>query len=543
MNKSNSRIPSYNNDSDYTTNAPSYYDDLARKQRLIEELASKIWDYEKTLEENIQMLKVKLSEIEHLIGDGFNDVIEDLLREWVNDGTLDHIINEEIFNTKADKDWVDEELDLIYQQLGSSIFYDNIHFETKYDDIAKSTYYITTIPQKDSEGNILQLRHEFQNDIMDSEPETARSFYERTKSSVVINASTWNSQTGKIHGIQIRDGEIIKDTPHEAFYTLGIKEDNTLKAFPPYITASEILSEGYVNAVTGFYPMMENSEVIEVPNGSTREPRQIIAQKLNKDIIILTVDGRTFKNSGFNDSDIIRVLQSYGVVFAYMLDGGGSTSTMVNGMFINKPSDGSGLVERGLADFLYVKKQGVEKEESFHKVISELDKKISELEAFLTEIKEFYITVKLLGPEGNNNNGIESYGGDTRENKLYLRPNEISYYNFVDGKTIFRAREDGSILTDLINISDNGIQYKGRALGEFLRFTTTVTNVDNIKESGIYWSTGSATGAPNNDNSWAYLHIQQNSENGIQLALPFSSSGKLYLRRTVTGGWGNWGEM
>ena len=30
----NSRIPRYNDDSDYTTNAPSYYDDLARKQKL-----------------------------------------------------------------------------------------------------------------------------------------------------------------------------------------------------------------------------------------------------------------------------------------------------------------------------------------------------------------------------------------------------------------------------------------------------------------------------------------------------------------------------
>lgn len=110
MNRFNSRKPHYNDDSDYTTNTPSYYDDLARTRKLIEELAKRIWDYEKTLEENLQKLKDKLSEIEHLIGDGFNDVIEDLLREWVNDGTLEHIINEEIFNTKADKDYVDKEL-------------------------------------------------------------------------------------------------------------------------------------------------------------------------------------------------------------------------------------------------------------------------------------------------------------------------------------------------------------------------------------------------------------------------------------------------
>lgn len=543
MSRFNSRKPRYNDDSDYTTNAPSYYDDLARKQGLIKELAKRIWDYDKTLEENLQMLKDKLKEIEIIIGEGFDLRIEELLREWVNDGTLNHIINEEIFNTKADKDWVDDELALLYQQLSSNTFYDEITFEKKYDEIAKTTYYITTIPHQDEQGNIIKLQHEFQNNVMDSEPETARSFYERTNSSLVINASTWNSQTGKIHGIQIRNGEIIKDTPHENFYTLGIKEDNTLKAFPPYITADEILSEGYINAVTGFYPMIENSEVKEIPNGGTREPRQIIAQKINKDIIILTVDGRTVNNAGFNDSDIIRILQQYGVVFAYMLDGGGSTSTVVNGMFINKPSDDNGLTERGLADFLYIKKPNSQKEESFSKVISELDKKISEVEALITEIREFYITIRLLGPEGNNLNGIESHGGDVRENKLYLRPDEFTYYSYLTGKTMFRAKEDGSIITDLINISDSGISYKGRALGEFLRFSTNVTNVNNIKESGIYWSLGSATGSPGNDNSWAYLHIQQNSENAIQLALPYSSGGKLHLRRTIENGWGNWGEM
>jgi len=52
-----SRRPRYNDDSDYTTNAPSYYEELARKQGLIKELAMKIWEYDK-------ILAAKLKEVE-----------------------------------------------------------------------------------------------------------------------------------------------------------------------------------------------------------------------------------------------------------------------------------------------------------------------------------------------------------------------------------------------------------------------------------------------------------------------------------------------
>ena len=106
--KFNSRKPRYNDDSDYTTNAPSYYDDLARKNQLIKYLAKRIWEYEKTLNESLEeienilnnyidVIDGKLEVIDHLIGEGFNDRIEVLLREWLADGTLDYLINEVVF--------------------------------------------------------------------------------------------------------------------------------------------------------------------------------------------------------------------------------------------------------------------------------------------------------------------------------------------------------------------------------------------------------------------------------------------------------------
>src|SRR5699024_1193993 len=123
-------------------NAPSYYDDLARKQGLIKELAKRIWDYEKTLEENLQMLKDKLKEIEDIIGEGFDLRIEELLREWVNDGTLEHIINEEIFNTKADKDWVEE---WVNSELDLTTYYEDYTIFKNNDPVSDTDYWLTTI--------------------------------------------------------------------------------------------------------------------------------------------------------------------------------------------------------------------------------------------------------------------------------------------------------------------------------------------------------------------------------------------------------------
>ena len=103
MNKFNSRKPSYNSDTDYTTNAPSYYDDLARKNKLIEILAKRIWEYDEELAKRFEEWDKNLEDLP--------EDLKRMLQEWMEDGTLNEIINEEIFNTKASIEYVDSELD------------------------------------------------------------------------------------------------------------------------------------------------------------------------------------------------------------------------------------------------------------------------------------------------------------------------------------------------------------------------------------------------------------------------------------------------
>lgn len=91
---SRERSPFYDNRADYNTNSKSYYDDLARKTRLISILGHRIWEYD---EQMVKRLEEWDARLEH-----FPEDVKKLLIEWMQDGTLKDIINEEIFEDLND---------------------------------------------------------------------------------------------------------------------------------------------------------------------------------------------------------------------------------------------------------------------------------------------------------------------------------------------------------------------------------------------------------------------------------------------------------
>ena len=126
----NRRKPFYSDDTDYTTNSPSYYDDLARKQKLIQLLAEKIWEYENTLDETLEQIEQRLTDYilendslmtERLENwdqriDEMPDEMRSLFVTWLNDGTLEQIINHDVLGNKADKLFVDSEIERLDQK-------------------------------------------------------------------------------------------------------------------------------------------------------------------------------------------------------------------------------------------------------------------------------------------------------------------------------------------------------------------------------------------------------------------------------------------
>ena len=160
-------------------------------------------------------------------------------------------------------------------------------------------------------------------------------------------------------GIQIVDGKIIQDLPTKV-YTLGIRDNNELLAYRPGTNAKFILEDGVRNALTGFIPLIENHEPVseelfkKAGNLIVKNPRQVIAQFDDLDILFLSCGGRGFDGDGMTASDLIRVLKSLDVRFAFNLDGGGSVSTVIGDKLLTKKIDNHGTAERLRPNFLYV---------------------------------------------------------------------------------------------------------------------------------------------------------------------------------------------
>jgi exopolysaccharide biosynthesis protein len=71
-----------------------------------------------------------------------------------------------------------------------------------------------------------------------------------------------------------------------------------------------------------------------------RHPRTAVALTFDGDLLFVVVDGRSKRSVGMKLSELATYLRRLGVRHAINLDGGGSSSMIVKGKTVNKPSDG-----------------------------------------------------------------------------------------------------------------------------------------------------------------------------------------------------------
>ena len=83
------------------------------------------------------------------------------------------------------------------------------------------------------------------------------------------------------------------------------------------------------------------SQPIPADWAKTKQPRTILGEYANGDLIMIVVDGRQADwSSGVTLERLIDKLVELGVKEAYNLDGGGSSTFIYDGEVLNKPSDG-----------------------------------------------------------------------------------------------------------------------------------------------------------------------------------------------------------
>lgn len=243
---------------------------------------------------------------------------------------------------------------------------DRFQVDKYYDKSSETYYFLTRIKHADGQGRVIKLRLALSNR---DTGELVREFAIRENCTLAFNASTAHNTQSKAKrtisrkptGIQIINRRIVQERPR-TLYTLGIRDDNRLVLYKPGTTAQDILNDGGTrDALSGFIPLIEHHRIVPDSlfslrsNFNKKNPRQIIAQFDNLDILFLSCGGRGFGGRGMTSKEVIRILRKLNVRFAFMLDGGGSVSTVVDGELITEKIDVHGTKERPRPNFLYIK--------------------------------------------------------------------------------------------------------------------------------------------------------------------------------------------
>jgi hypothetical protein len=109
---------------------------------------------------------------------------------------------------------------------------------------------------------------------------------------------------------------------------------------------------GVLDAVGGFPMLLENGQIMPCATGCGSQPRTGVGVTADGKILLVVVDGRQPRWSvGPTALEFARILRDLGAVTALNLDGGGSSTMVVEGELVNRPSDGR---ERAISNAILI---------------------------------------------------------------------------------------------------------------------------------------------------------------------------------------------
>lgn len=477
------------------------------------------------------------------------------------DGTVHDLAQDRLMKDFAKIDDIATQADDMAQkhegQIKESAYYNEISYVNgrKFD----TTYKIVHIPYRDEDGNIIKLRK----GISGSNPSkpdhiTARDFAKRTGATFVSNASTGSGSQLKLHGQQIYNGQILDSVKGyvklKDRWTLAMADDNTLTSFPPNITAKEIKEKGYNNTFSGFGPLiMEGKKVYKTGdysvNSEQKHPRTVIAQLPNKDTLIFTCDGRVksegLYNAGMTLPEVTETLYDhYGdIQFAYNLDGGGSTSSVLRSRVLNKPTDNANKSERKVLDFIYVGKDPKQiRDKDIQKAYEDIGDVRASFQFLYGLIQHWnsFNTNELRLTRYNDYTGLVALDGEENPKKKFYMTNEsFRFWDYDTSRTWFRVTEDS-------------MQLHNRELADNFSAPRSVKDCNNLQRGGTYHVPKNAKGSPYPNQSSSIV-TQYNvtyasfddAATSFQTAVPFARSQNYRMKRRTyaEGKWSKWYDV
>lgn len=289
----------------------------------------------------------KIAETCVYIRENLSYAIAEMLRDMKLSGEMTEIITDVLL------------LDVLNEIERTNAYYDGVTCDKIFDTESSTYYYLTKIPTKDDKGVPIQLQMGIAND--DEACTTLEGTLKhawRKNATLCVNCGVWNVDTGRPIASVIYKGEILyRDIPTvtpEKYQYLAITGGGDIRVYPIGTTPESMLSDGVYFACPIFASLLLGGTPV-TQTDIRREPRQSIGVMADGTINIISCDGRNYESQGMTYDDLARVHALNGSINAYILDGGGSTSTVLRGVKQNENIDNF-TTDRSVVTFLYVAK-------------------------------------------------------------------------------------------------------------------------------------------------------------------------------------------
>ncbi len=188
-----------------------------------------------------------------------------------------------------------------------------------------------------------------------------KDFAEEQGASVAINASGFSRSGRKLipSGVVIKDGKILyqNGTINGDRGIIGFNNDNILVLTTK--SAEEAIADGMRDAMTFGPFLIVNGQAAKINGngGWGYAPRTVIAQRKDGIVLFIVFDGRNLgkRALGATMNDLIEILTRYKAYNAANLDGGGSSTLVIDGEVINQTGGWGYAGDRYLPDAWIVK--------------------------------------------------------------------------------------------------------------------------------------------------------------------------------------------
>lgn len=447
------------------------------------------------------------------------------------------ITNRDIYSKEETNDLIDQNIN------GSDNYYEEINYIR---ERANSTdYYITSIPKYDSVNNIIDL---YAADSGDNK--NPLEYAQENYTTLTLNVGYPEDRCYVGNGNIIRDIQTPRTTPSESYY-IGITKNREIKEYKieNVLNAQQLINDGCYNVFPAYFKMVDNGQVVtDYPLSEWAQdlansihPRQAIGVKSDGTIVVATCDGRTTHDRGMTSAELANIMISKGCTNAWMLDGGGSSCTVIRGNKINKNIDENGTKIRNIKYVLNVKRNTVNKPNgnAFNKIGDLKQDLIKDIYPFLnlnnrtTNIDGHDLNTEvgqIVMAYGNNcinkpNNSTNGYFMNIPHynEELSLLYNMQYWFNRDDDK-IFTRRMVNGVFKDWINI--NGSQQMEASNSGYTPSTTSVYEVIPLK---ILYASPYIIGDETSKN-------ENNSYNRFKINVAYNKKIKIYVEVNVTVG-------